>query len=114
MQVAELTALHVHIPLKKPIKHASHTRTSTENLVVRCVLADGTEGYGEGVPREYVTGETIDSAIALLKSSDLQVQLGDSPRVRRLSRVLTVFSAVVIVALGVGMCYKAVHGGPPG
>jgi muconate cycloisomerase len=71
MRVAELTAFQVHIPLKKPIRHASHERTATENLVVRCVLADGTEGFGEGVPREYVTGETIDSAIALLKRSDL-------------------------------------------
>jgi muconate cycloisomerase len=75
MRVAELTAFQVHIPLRKPIRHASHERTSTENLVVRCVLADGTEGYGEGVPREYVTGETIDSAIALLKRSDLPGQL---------------------------------------
>lgn len=75
MQVAELTAYHVHIPLRKPIKHASHTRTSTENLVVRCVLEDGTEGFGEGVPREYVTGETIDSALALLKQSQLKEQL---------------------------------------
>src|SRR5207248_570606 len=69
----------VHIPLKKPIRHASHERTSTDNLVVRCVLADGTLGYGEGVPREYVTGETIDSAIALLRRSDLPAQLEDCP-----------------------------------
>jgi muconate cycloisomerase len=77
MRVAELTAFQVHIPLKKPIRHASHARTSTDNLVVRCVLTDGTEGYGEGVPREYVTGETIDSTIALLKRSDVPSQLSD-------------------------------------
>lgn len=77
MKIVELTAFHVRIPLRKPIRHASHTRSETDNLVVRCVLEDGTEGYGEGVPREYVTGETIDSAIALLKSSDLAGQLAD-------------------------------------
>jgi muconate cycloisomerase len=38
-------------------------------------LDDQTEGFGEGVPREYVTGETIDSAIALLRRSDLASQL---------------------------------------
>src|SRR5438270_13009823 len=70
MRVKELTALHVLIPLRKPIRHASHTRTETDNLIVRCLLEDGTAGYGEGVPREYVTGETIDSAVALLKRSD--------------------------------------------
>src|SRR5262249_23252334 len=52
------------------------TRAETDNLVVRCVLDDGTEGYGEGVPREYVTGETIDFAINLLRRSDLAGQLG--------------------------------------
>jgi len=75
MRIVELTASHVLIPLRKPIRHASHTRTETDNLVARCVLEDGTQGFGEGVPREYVTGETIDSALALLKRSELAAQL---------------------------------------
>jgi hypothetical protein len=54
MRVAERTAYHVRIPLVRPIRYASHARTSTDNLVVRCVLDDGTEGFGEGVPRDYV------------------------------------------------------------
>jgi muconate cycloisomerase len=79
MRVAELTAFAVRIPLRKPVRHASYTRSETDNLVIRCVLDDRTEGYGEGVPREYVTGETIDSAIELLRRSDLGRQLGDCP-----------------------------------
>src|SRR5437867_10327401 len=75
MRVVKLTAYHVRIPLTRPIRHASHTRDSTDNLVVRCVLDDRTEGFGEGVPREYVTGETIDSAVALLRRSDLGARL---------------------------------------
>ena len=75
MRVKQITAWQVRIPLKKPIQHASHTRTETDNLVVRVVLDDGTEGFGEGVPREYVTGETIDSALALLIQSQLPEQL---------------------------------------
>ena len=39
------------VPLKKEIKHASHSRTESENLVVRVELANGQAGYGEGVPR---------------------------------------------------------------
>jgi L-Ala-D/L-Glu epimerase len=77
MRVKEITAWQVRIPLKKPIQHASHTRTETDNVVVRVVLDDGTVGFGEGVPREYVTGETIDLALALLKQSDLPSQLDD-------------------------------------
>ena len=75
MKVVDLTAFVVRIPLRKAITHASHTRTETENVVVRCTLDDGTLGYGEGVPRDYVTGETADSAIDLLKKSDLPSQL---------------------------------------
>ena len=74
VRVAELTAFHVRIPLRRPVRHASHTRTSTDNILIRCVLDNGTEGWGEGVPREYVTGETAESALALLRRSDLPAQ----------------------------------------
>src|SRR2546423_14533682 len=77
MRMVELTAFQVRIPLKKAIRHASHTRTETDNIVIRCVLADGTTGHGEGVPREYVTGETIASALTLLSKSDLGSQVDD-------------------------------------
>jgi len=77
VKIAELTAFHVRIPLRKPIRHASHRRTDTDNLLVRCVLDDKTEGWGEGVPRDYVTGETIDSALALLRRGDLAAQRDD-------------------------------------
>jgi L-Ala-D/L-Glu epimerase len=76
MRIVELEARHVRIPLKRKISHASHVRTETDNVVVRCVLSDGAVGYGEGVPRDYVTGETIDFALDLLKRSDLGKQLG--------------------------------------
>src|SRR5215467_11754964 len=76
MRVVELEARHVRIPLKRKISHASHVRTETDNVVVRCVLSDGAVGYGEGVPRDYVTGETVDFAFDLLKRSDLGKQLG--------------------------------------
>ncbi len=76
MKISELAAFHVRIGLRKPIRHASHARSETDSIVVRCRLADGTTGWGEGLPREYVTGETIDSAWSLLKETDLAGQLG--------------------------------------
>lgn len=63
MRIAELTSYQVRVPLRKEFKHASHTRRHSDNLLVRCRLADGTEGWGEGVPREYVTGETAEGAM---------------------------------------------------
>lgn len=61
MRIAELTAIHTRIALKKPVKHASFSRNENDTLIVRCRLDDGTLGWGEGLPREYVTGETIDT-----------------------------------------------------
>jgi muconate cycloisomerase len=75
VKIVELSACHVRIPLRKPIRHASHTRAETDNLIVRCVLEDQTVGFGEGVPRDYVTGETIDGALELLRRSDWAAQL---------------------------------------
>lgn len=70
LQIVEFTTWHVRIPLRKTIRHASHTRDVNESLVVRCRLSDGTIGWGEGLPRPYVTGETIDTALAQLRRTD--------------------------------------------
>jgi muconate cycloisomerase len=62
VRLVELTATHARIPLKRRIRHASHTRTENDSLLIIARLDDGTTGYGEGLPREYVTGETIETA----------------------------------------------------
>src|SRR3954468_10557109 len=79
MQVVELEARHVRVALRRKVTHASHVRTETDNVVVRCVLADGSVGYGEGVPRDYATGGTIGFFLDLLQRSDLPKQLTACP-----------------------------------
>src|SRR6516164_8308487 len=76
MRVAELIACHVKIPLKKTIRHASFTRDENDSLIVCCRLDDGTTGWGEGLPREYVTGETIDTVFEQLRATDWRPELG--------------------------------------
>ena len=75
MRITELTAYLVNLPLKREIRHASHARRESANLLVRCRLADGTEGWGEGVPRSYVTGETGEGALGQLAATPLSEQL---------------------------------------
>jgi L-Ala-D/L-Glu epimerase len=70
MQISRLTAFQVPIVLKKPIRHASHTRYDNDTLIVRCELSDGTTGWGEGLPRPYVTGESIDTVWQHLEQTD--------------------------------------------
>jgi len=64
MPIVELHAFLVRLPLRRPVQHASFGRESSENIVLACRLDDGTTGYGEGVPRSYVTGETPEGALA--------------------------------------------------
>src|SRR5262249_15423740 len=91
MKVSELTAYVVRIPLKKQIKHASHARTETDNVVVRVRLNDKSVGWGEGVPREYVTGEAADNAPDLLNGHGLEGPLeecrDDAAAVRVIERM---------------------------
>jgi muconate cycloisomerase len=75
MRLIRLTAYHVRIPLKHTVRHASHSREDTDSLIVRCELDNGAVGWGEGLPRPYVTGESIDNAWSLLAEADLARQL---------------------------------------
>ena len=80
--VAAIEIFHVRIPLRKAIGHSLATRTDTDNVVVSTTLDDGTTGYGEGVPRAYVTGDTIDSTYASLAEADWSARRLSSRRGR--------------------------------
>ncbi|HSG72726.1 MAG TPA: enolase C-terminal domain-like protein [Planctomycetaceae bacterium] len=69
MRIVEIVCRHVRIPLKRRIKHASHERNSTDSLVVSCRLDDGSVGWGEGLPREYVTGDTVEADLELFEQT---------------------------------------------
>jgi len=75
MQVRKLTAYILRVPLRKPFRHASAVRHSSDNIIVCTELADGTIGWGEGVPREYVTGETAEGALQQFAATDWASQL---------------------------------------
>lgn len=68
---------HVAVPLKTKIRHASHERVESDSLIVRVTLDSGHVGHGEGVPRPYVTGETIETAFAALRRVDAAREIGE-------------------------------------
>jgi muconate cycloisomerase len=75
MRIRQLTARVVRLPLKRTFSHASVTRRESENVLVECTLADGTAGWGEGVPRSYVTGETPAGCVEQLAHTPVAEQL---------------------------------------
>ena len=49
------------------IKHNLATHLGSDNLVVRVTTADAVTGYGEGVPRTFVTGEILGESLTFLQ-----------------------------------------------
>ncbi len=66
MRISEIQLYRVCIPFKKPFKHSAQVRKRTDNIIVRTTLQDGSTGYGEGLPRTYVTGEDQEDVINAL------------------------------------------------
>lgn len=59
---------HFQTPLRFQFRHASANRKQTDNVIVCLTDNAGHSGYGEGCPREYVTGETSKTAAEFLKT----------------------------------------------
>lgn len=78
MRIAKLSAYQVRVPLRRKITHASFSRSESQSVVVRCELSDGTIGWGEAVPRVYVTGESVDSVFSQYENGNLSQILGES------------------------------------
>jgi L-Ala-D/L-Glu epimerase len=57
------------IPMRIRFEHARAGRSTSTGILVRLELADGSVGWGEGIPRDYVTGETIDSAVKIIRTA---------------------------------------------
>ena len=53
---------HTAIPMRK-FEHAVASRDLSESVVVRLEFSNGRAGWGQTLPRSYVTGETIDSVV---------------------------------------------------
>jgi muconate cycloisomerase len=47
----------------RSFEHAAARRDVARAVIVRAEFDDGTEGWGESLPREYVTGETLDGVV---------------------------------------------------
>ncbi|MGB7217279.1 MAG: enolase C-terminal domain-like protein [Vicinamibacterales bacterium] len=68
--IRSLRLAELRIPFKVAFRHASAERHETSSLWVEAASERGAFGYGESCPREYVTGETIDTARAFFSSRE--------------------------------------------
>ncbi len=66
MRLKGLEVFTFAVPFKVIFRHASASRSKAENLIVAAHSICGHVGYGEGCPRHYVTGETVESGLAFM------------------------------------------------
>jgi L-Ala-D/L-Glu epimerase len=85
--VTELQLFAVDLPFKTPFRHAAAARATSESLFLRVGLDSGVDGWGEALPRAYVSGESRKDAFALLRDSVLPALIGRT--FRSLSEVVS-------------------------
>ncbi len=61
MRIIQINMYQVKIPFRFSFKHAGAQRKFAENIIVEVKTEKGATGFGEAIPREYLTGETLDS-----------------------------------------------------
>jgi L-alanine-DL-glutamate epimerase-like enolase superfamily enzyme len=67
MIIQKLDIWHLKLGFQSPIKHNLATHMGSDNLVLRVTTADNVTGYGEGVPRTFVTGEVLDDSLSFIQ-----------------------------------------------
>lgn len=67
MKIVSLNLAWLRIPFHASFKHAAAERKVTQSVLVIAMSDDGVMGYGEGCPRDYVTGETDASVAAFFE-----------------------------------------------
>ena len=68
-RVESIDILPLRIPFRSSFDHSRASRAASDAVVVRVNGRDGTRGYGEALPRPYVTGEDVEGMVAMLSSS---------------------------------------------
>lgn len=84
MKIASLALESLRIPFHAAFKHASAERVVTQGVWVIAQSEGGHTGYGEGCPRDYVTGETDASVVAFFDKfrDSVSARVTDLPSLR--------------------------------
>jgi muconate cycloisomerase len=66
-RIEAMTIYRLRIPFHQTFRHALHNREESDAVIVKVIDSDGRSGFGESLPRSYVTGETSESMIARIR-----------------------------------------------
>lgn len=63
MRIVSAQLYALCIPFKMPFSHKLMTRSYSDSIIVKLTAESGETGFGEAMPRPYVTGETVASCL---------------------------------------------------
>ncbi|MGH7798409.1 MAG: enolase C-terminal domain-like protein [Candidatus Binatia bacterium] len=66
-RVESVTLYQLRIPFHQAFRHALQSREESDAVIVKVTGSDGRSGFGESLPRSYVTGETTEAMIARIR-----------------------------------------------
>lgn len=75
-RIASAEVFEMDLPFRQPFRHAAARRLSSAGVLVRLVTDTGHVGFGETLPRKYVTGEEMGGTFDLLASQILPRMIG--------------------------------------
>ncbi|MCF6093857.1 dipeptide epimerase [Microaerobacter geothermalis] len=79
MKIKKVDIFGIKIPLKEPFIIAYETYTEIQTIILKMETDDGYIGFGEGTPDQYVTGETWESTLVILKNELAPLIIGEHP-----------------------------------
>jgi len=65
--IEAVTLYRLRIPFHQTFRHSLYSREESDAVIVKITDSDGRSGFGESLPRSYVTGETTESMIARIR-----------------------------------------------
>jgi muconate cycloisomerase len=75
-RIVGIELFELDLPFRHAFRHAAASRARSESLFLRVLTDSGQLGYGETLPRSYVTGETREASFDLLAQTILPNVLG--------------------------------------
>ena len=79
MKIEKIELFAIELPLIDPFVVSYARYDSMPSIIIKMTTDDGIVGYGEGVPDEHVTGETVESTFHVLKSGIAPKLIGKDP-----------------------------------
>ena len=72
MKICDLQLYTINLPFRFAFKHSLAERSCSQNVVVKATIEGNNGklfiGYGEGIPRDYVTGEKIEQSESIVSN----------------------------------------------